>query len=29
MTMELSDPIFHDEEEARKYLEDIRWPDGA
>ena len=29
MTMELSDPVFHDEEEARKYLEDIRWPDGA
>ena len=26
--MNLSDPIFHDEEAARAYLETQRWPDG-
>lgn len=28
MTINLSDPIFHDETKARAYLESIRWPDG-
>lgn len=26
--MDLSDPIYHNEDAARKYLEDCRWPDG-
>lgn len=26
--MNVSDPIFHDETKARKYLESVRWPDG-
>jgi transposase-like protein len=25
----LSDPAFHDEDAARAYLEEVRWPDGA
>jgi transposase-like protein len=28
MSVDLTDPIFHDEEAARKYFESIRWPDG-
>jgi transposase-like protein len=28
MAIDLSDPIYHDEDAARKYLEDCRWPDG-
>lgn len=28
MTANLSDPIFHDEDAARKHLEAIRWPHG-
>jgi len=26
---ELSHPVFHDEEEARLYLQEVRWPDGV
>jgi transposase-like protein len=25
----LSDPVYHDEEAARLYLQEIRWPDGV
>ena len=25
----LSDPVYHDEEEARLYLQEVRWPDGV
>jgi transposase-like protein len=25
----LSDPVFHDEEAARLYLQEVRWPDGV
>jgi transposase-like protein len=28
-TINLTDPIFHDEEKAREYLEAQRWPDGV
>jgi hypothetical protein len=28
MTGDLTDPIFHDEEAARRHFEAIRWPDG-
>jgi transposase-like protein len=28
MTVELNDPIFHNEDKARAHLELIRWPDG-
>jgi transposase-like protein len=28
MTVDLTDPIFHDEEAARAHLETIRWPHG-
>jgi len=28
MTINLTDPIFHDEEAAREHLEAIRWPNG-
>jgi transposase-like protein len=28
MTVNLTDPIFHDEEAARQHLESIRWPNG-
>jgi transposase-like protein len=28
MSVDLTDPIFHDEEAARKYFESIRWPEG-
>jgi transposase-like protein len=28
MCVDLTDPIFHDEEAARKYFESIRWPSG-
>ena len=24
----LSDPAYHDEDAARAYLEEVRWPDG-
>jgi Transposase zinc-ribbon domain len=24
----LSDPAFHDQDAARAYLEEVRWPDG-
>jgi transposase-like protein len=27
--LNLSDPIYHDEEAARKYLEGVRWPSGV
>lgn len=27
-TCDLTDPIFHDEEVARKHFESLRWPDG-
>jgi len=29
MSVDLTDPIFHDEEAARAYFESIRWPDGV
>ena len=25
----LSDPVYHDEEAARLYLQEARWPDGV
>jgi transposase-like protein len=28
MTVEISNPIFHDEDKAREHLEAIRWPNG-
>ena len=28
-TINLTDPIFHDEDKAREYLETQRWPDGV
>ena len=28
MTVDLTDPIFHDEETARRHFEAARWPDG-
>jgi transposase-like protein len=28
MTVNLTDPIFHDEETARRHFEALRWPDG-
>ena len=28
MTVNLTDPIFHDEEIARQHMEAIRWPNG-
>ena len=28
MTINLTDPIFHDEDAARAHFEAIRWPDG-
>jgi transposase-like protein len=28
MTVDLTDPIFHDEEAARRHFEATRWPDG-
>lgn len=28
MTLNITDPIFHDEEKAREHLEAIRWPNG-
>jgi len=28
MTVNLADPIFHDEDVARQHFEAIRWPDG-
>jgi transposase-like protein len=28
MTIDLTDPIFHDEETARRHFEAIRWPEG-
>ena len=28
MTIDLTDPIFHDEEAARLHMEAIRWPNG-
>lgn len=28
MTINLTDPIFHDEAEARRHMEAIRWPNG-
>ena len=28
MTVNLTDPIFNDEDKAREHLEAIRWPDG-
>src|SRR5579862_8494306 len=27
--VELSNPIYNDEEAARRHLESLRWPDGA
>jgi hypothetical protein len=24
----LSDPVYHDEDAARAYVESVRWPDG-
>src|SRR5579862_2897422 len=29
MTIDLTDPIFHDEAEARAWLEQSRWPSGV
>src|SRR5215472_3631663 len=29
MNVELTDPIFHDEDKAREWLEGSRWPNGA
>jgi transposase-like protein len=29
ITINLTDPIFHDEDKAREYLEAQRWPDGV
>ena len=29
MTVNLTDPIFNDEDKARAYFEDIRWPRGV
>src|SRR5258708_13351474 len=28
MTVTLTDPIFHDEDKARRHFEALRWPDG-
>src|SRR3954453_17682881 len=28
MNVDLTDPIFHDENKAREHLEAARWPDG-
>jgi transposase-like protein len=28
MANDLSDPIYHNEDEARRYLEEVRWPNG-
>lgn len=28
MKLDLTNPIYHDEDAARAHLEDIRWPDG-
>jgi len=28
MTVDLTNPIFHDEEAARRHFEAQRWPDG-
>ena len=28
MTVNLTDPIFHDEDAARRHFEALRWPDG-
>ena len=29
MTVNLTDPIFTDEDKARAYFEEIRWPNGV
>lgn len=29
MSIEISDPIYHDEDAARRYFETLRWPDGV
>jgi transposase-like protein len=29
MTFDLTNPVFHDAEKAREYLESLHWPDGA
>ena len=29
MTVNLTDPIFNDEDKARAYFEEIRWPNGV
>ena len=29
MTVNLLDPVFHDEDKAREYFEEIRWPHGV
>ena len=29
MTIEISDPIYHDEDAARRYFEALRWPTGV
>ncbi len=29
MSIEISDPIYHDEDAARRYFEALRWPDGV
>jgi hypothetical protein len=28
MTVDLTNPIFHDEDAARRHFEAMRWPDG-
>lgn len=28
MSIDLTNPIFHDEDKAREYFEQVRWPDG-
>jgi hypothetical protein len=28
MRVDLTDPIFHDEDKAREWLEAARWPNG-
>ena len=29
MTIDLTDPIFHDADKAREWLEQARWPNGV
>jgi transposase-like protein len=29
MTFDITNPVFHDADKAREYLESLHWPDGA